>query len=281
MTELRRQRLSKAQQDALDAIDSAIATHCTRQIPHIGSSCYFMHGGPTALDIVWMPEVAALFVDAGSASDVVAGLEAVVLRIPQLVVQWEQNLKSRLREKVSDLCHLDVPSSIDPLDLAIAVFNCAKCPIGLTWPQNAATSLNLRYADVLSHSCFRRHNDWDTSRWPLPVTKEYQRSIIDLECRRGRRSPRCPLVPERISMAGAQRACAALLRVDCDPNIITYAEIQTWDRRGGLLMPPKAVISGQSQPESTCAYLASMLHASLTFLSQTTSRFVRVAIVAR
>lgn len=225
-----------------------------------------MHGGPTALDILWMPEVAALFVDTGDASDVVAGLEAVVPRIPQLVVQWEQNLKYRLREKVSNLCPGGVPDNIDPLDLAIAVFNCAKCETQVTSksPKNAAAPLNLRYEDIICHSCFRRHRDWDTSDWPLPITGEYQRSIIDLECH-GARPPRCPLVLERISMAGAQRARAILLQIDCDPNIVTYAETQTWDRRGGRLIPPSAK-TRQPQSESTCAYLASMLHAPLNLL---------------
>ncbi|EIW59840.1 uncharacterized protein TRAVEDRAFT_71765 [Trametes versicolor FP-101664 SS1] len=239
MTELRRQRLSKAQQDALDAIDSAITTHCTGPIPHTGNSCFFKHGGPTALDILWMPEVAALFSDTGNASDVVAGLEAVVPRIPQLVVQWEENLKSKLREMVSDLCP-GVSDTIDPLDLAIAVFNCAKCE---TWRSSRVMAIkpaNLRYADVLTHSCFRRYNDWNTSQWPLPITKEYQRSVVDVECR-GARLARCPLLPERIVTGGAQRAHAVLLQANCDPHV-TYAEMQTWDRKGGLLMPPKAEI---------------------------------------
>ncbi len=269
MTALRRERLEKAQRDALEAIDSAITEHCIQPISH-HSSCYIYHGGPTALDIVWMPEIEALFVDSGSASDVVAGLEAVISHIPPLVVRWEKYIRDKLRDMISDLFPT-ITVNIDPLELAVAVFSCDKCETPAT-ESEAPTLLALRYPDVLTHKCFRKHHVWVTSDWPLPITTEYQRSIIDLE--RYARC-RCPLLPERISMAGAQRASAALLQANCDPNTTTYAEMQTWERRGGLLVPPSA-----ERPQSSRAYIALMLEAFLNLLFQTTNRSTGMAIAA-
>lgn len=271
MAELRRERLAAEQQEALDEIDAEIASRCTRPISHPGGSCYLHHGGPTALDIVWMPEVADLFVD-----DMVTGLKAVVPRIPQLVAQWEEHLKTKLREKVSELCP-DVSVDLDPLELAVAVFSCGQCESRFTEFRQAAPVVALRYSDVLSHGCFRRYSAWSTSDWPLPVTKEYQRAIIELECRTRLGCPRCPLVPERILMTGAQRACAALLQVNCDPNVVTYAEIQTWDRRAGLLVPPSAEPSRRLESSRACTAVF-ISHALLILLFQIMDHLTGMAI---
>ncbi|KAL1940747.1 hypothetical protein VTO73DRAFT_7788 [Trametes versicolor] len=47
---------------------------------------------------------------------------------------------------------------------------------------------------------------------------------------------------DRISLAGARRACAALLGANCDPSRITLQEMETWDSDEGMWIPPAHMI---------------------------------------
>lgn len=245
MEAIRHRRLRK-QQGMLEMIDGAITKHYGYPEAHAGGPCSPAKRGPTMLDIAWMPESQGLFVDE------YFSVQMVNFLISQRVVIWEERLKDMLRKRVAVLCP-DIPKDVEPLELAVAVFGCVKCES----PEEENTPLVLRYPEILAHECFRQDNRWCTSdEWPLPIDTEYQRFILDLE--RSTPCPRCPLVVERISMAGAQRACAALLRFNCNPSVITYAEMQAWDRREGLLIPPSSV-TDTSLPEDSCAYFVMML----------------------
>ncbi|EIW59841.1 uncharacterized protein TRAVEDRAFT_47143 [Trametes versicolor FP-101664 SS1] len=240
MDHIRRRRLSK-QKDMIAMIDGAITEHYGFPEAHASGSCSPAKRGPTTLDIAWMPESKDLFIDE------YFGAQTVNFLISQRVVIWEERFKDMLRKMVTVLCP-DIPKDIEPLELAVAVFGCARCEL----PEEENTPLALRYPEILAHECFRKDGRWRTSdEWPLPIDTEYQRFILDLE--RSTPCPRCPLIAERISMAGAQRACAALIRFNCNPSVITFAEMQAWDRRDGLLIPPTSVTDA-SLPGNSCTF---------------------------
>ncbi|EIW59839.1 uncharacterized protein TRAVEDRAFT_71764 [Trametes versicolor FP-101664 SS1] len=223
---LRSKRVEK-QQTMLRLIDNAITKHYDIPVPGASGSCSAAKHGPTTLDMVWMPENKDLFVDEHF------NAQAVNFSISQRIVIWEEHIKDKLRERVAVLCP-DIPKDVEPLDLAVAVFGCARCES----PEEANAPLVLRYPDILAHECFRQDDRWCIfdDQWPLPMDTEYQRFVIGLE-RTTSTSPRCPLIPDRISMAGAERACAALVRAHCDPSCITFKEMQTWTLREGLWIP--------------------------------------------
>ncbi|KAL1940758.1 hypothetical protein VTO73DRAFT_7799 [Trametes versicolor] len=223
---LRSKRVEK-QQTMLRLIDNAITKHYDIPVPGASGSCSAAKHGPTTLDMVWMPENKDLFVDEHF------NAQAVNFSISQRIVIWEERIKDKLRERVAVLCP-DIPKDVEPLDLAVAVFGCARCES----PEEANAPLVLRYPDILAHECFRQDDRWCIfdDQWPLPMDTEYQRFVIGLE-RTTSTSPRCPLIPDRISMAGAERACAALVRAHCDPSCITFKEMQTWTLREGLWIP--------------------------------------------
>lgn len=235
MESLRSRRVEK-QETMLRLIDDAIAKHYDRKhfdipVPGASGSCSgsVPKHGPTTLDIVWMPESKDLFADEYFSA------QTVNFSISQRVVIWEERLKDKLRERVAVICP-GIPEDTEPLELAVAVFGCARCES----PKDANAPLVLRYPEILAHECFRRDDRWliFDDQWPLPIDTEYQRFAMDLE-RTTSACPRCPLIPERISMAGAERACAALIEAHCDPSCITYKEMLTWTLREGLWIPPE------------------------------------------
>lgn len=232
---LRSKRVEK-QQTMLRLIDDAITKHYDIPgrnydipVPGASGSCSAAKHGPSMLDMVWMPENKELFVDEHF------NTQTVNFSISQRIVIWEERIKDKLRERVAVLCP-DILKDVEPLDLAVAVFGCARCES----PEEANAPLVLRYPDILAHECFRQDDRWCIfdDQWPLPMDTEYQRFVIGLE-RTTSTSPRCPLIPDRISMAGAERACAALIRAHCDPSCITFKEMQTWTLREGLWIPPE------------------------------------------
>lgn len=215
MESLRSRHVEK-QKTMLRLIDDAIVKHYDIPgkhfdipVPGASGSCTAAQHGPTTLDIVWMPESKDLFVDEYFST------QTVNFSISQRVVTWQERLKDKLRERVAVLCP-NIPKDTEPLELAVAVFGCARCESS----EDANAPLVLRYPEILAHECFRQDDRWliFDDQWSLPIDTEYQRFAMDLE-RATSACPRCPLIAERISMAGAERACAAMVKAHCDPRL--------------------------------------------------------------
>lgn len=261
MEGVRRGRIED-QQNMLGLIHDTITKHYTSPAallddPHL----IIKNAAPTALDIAWMPESAFLFTADSSTS-----YENDAFCVSQLIVTWEEQLKNWLRAQVRVLCQ-NVPDDTDPLDLAVAVFGCARCEApGPDEDAAAAVPLALRYPDILAHGCFRRNDRWRAQEFPpLPVTKAYQQLVLDLEgCAE---VPRCALVPERISTASARTSYDSLVQADRDPNVTKFEEVRTWAQGGGLLVPLTSMVDVLALPESYCACYAIVICATWANLS--------------
>ncbi|KAH9851874.1 hypothetical protein C2E23DRAFT_860212 [Lenzites betulinus] len=171
---------------------------------------------PTATDLAWMPESETLFTN----------FSGDVSAVASLVALWQARFREQLCNQIAAICP-DIPSGIDPFDLAVAVFGCKSCE---SRPKPAAVPPALRYPQIIDHECFRQHDRWAPDAWPLPLTQEYHQGIHDYELETTRR---CPIVVERISMTAARRGCTILATLRRDPNKTTAADM---DELGCKLM---------------------------------------------
>lgn len=255
---LRSRRIDTLWENTYDKIYAAIVLYYTnRPLVHAGKSRYTLEHRPTAMDIAWMQECEELFIDSGipNESALRAHLNTVVApRVPQLVALWEERFKARLRELVlAVVSPADVSKDIDPLDLAVAVFGCTYCEIPSDPCAQEPTAvlgppLALRFPEILAHKCFHKYSRWHSTSAPLPTQAAYQQHILKREREREKQMPwrlltaTCPIDADRISLAGARRACAALLGANCDPSRITLQEMETWDSDEGMWIPPAHMI---------------------------------------
>lgn len=255
---LRSRRIDTLWENTYDKIYAAIVLHYTnRPLVHADKSRYTLEHRPTAMDIAWMQECEELFIDSGipNESALRAHLNTVVApRVPQLVALWEERFKARLRELVlAVVSPADVSKDIDPLDLAVAVFGCTYCEISSDPYAQEPTAvlgppLALRFPEILAHKCFHKYSRWHSTSAPLPTQAAYQQHILKREREREKQmtwrlvTATCPIDADRISLAGARRACAALLGAHCDPSRITFQEMETWDSNEGMWIPPAHMI---------------------------------------
>ncbi|KAH9851974.1 hypothetical protein C2E23DRAFT_757784 [Lenzites betulinus] len=96
---------------------------------------------PKYIDLALIPECRAI-IDVPASETVTAEDFAAV--IPAVVEKWEANIKKELTAYIQPLLG-DIASGVDPLTLAIAVFECCSSTAALQWP------------DILAHQC--RHGD--------------------------------------------------------------------------------------------------------------------------
>lgn len=151
------------------ALEAAIVAYCV-QLPRTSE----MDIRPKAIDLVFVPECRAIL--ELPHPEVVAPDHFAAI-IPQLVQTWGVEVREQLTHYVRR--HIGhVPSNIDPLKLAVAVFACPDRTRNHADPRKAGRHVSpMHYPSVLGHTCFRR----TATRLPCAEEDGYARSIARID----------------------------------------------------------------------------------------------------
>lgn len=167
LNETRRFRIQNEYRDVLhpriDALEAAIVAHCVR-LPRTPGMTF----RPEAIDFALTPKCRAVL-EFPKVDIVTADHFAAI--VPALIRQWEVDVKEQLTSYLRR--HIrQIPTDIDPLTLAVAVFTCHPNK----W--SCAPVTDLQYPAILSHSCLRQTKLTDR----IPSTEEdlYARTVMQL-----------------------------------------------------------------------------------------------------
>lgn len=96
---------------------------------------------PLFADFAFMPEIRNL-IEAPRTTNITSDtFLAIRGQVPALIENWEVDVKERLAALITE--RIDVAENVDPVDLAVAFFECRNCQAVLEYP------------DVVGHPCLR------------------------------------------------------------------------------------------------------------------------------